>query len=111
MAGTSTRHAQLQEHRRVIDEQRIHLRRQQRQIDLQVRRTADVQAELDVVNATANGRAYPPTHAGEPQQRPSRRRYASAHVRNDFFNRPDLIGSALERTRPPSENACWCNCE
>jgi hypothetical protein len=28
-----------------------------------------------------------------------------AHVRNDFFNRQDLIGSALERTWPPSENA------
>jgi hypothetical protein len=50
MAGTSTRHAQLQEHRRLIDEQRIHLRRQQRQIDWhQLRRTADVQAELDCV--------------------------------------------------------------
>jgi hypothetical protein len=50
MAGTSTRHAQLQEHRRLIDEQRIHLRRQQRQIDWQVWRTADVQPNSTACN-------------------------------------------------------------
>ena len=50
MAGNTIR-AELQEQRRFIEEQRVELRRQQREIDMQFRRTADVQAELDCLKA------------------------------------------------------------
>ena len=50
MAGNTIR-AELQEQRRFIEEQRVELRRQQHEIDLQFRRTADVQAELDGLKA------------------------------------------------------------
>ena len=47
----NTIRAELQEQRRSIEEQRIELQRQQREIDIQFRRTADVQAELDGLKA------------------------------------------------------------
>ena len=50
MAGNTIR-AELQEQRRFIEEQRIELQRQQQQIKIQFRRTADVQAELDGLKA------------------------------------------------------------
>jgi len=50
MAGNTIR-AELQKQQRVIDEQRIELQRQRREIDIQFRRTATVQAELDVLKA------------------------------------------------------------
>jgi hypothetical protein len=52
MSGTSTLRAQLEEHLRLIEEQRIEINRQRRQIEVQFRRTADIQAALDVINAT-----------------------------------------------------------
>jgi len=51
MAGNIAIRAELQEQRRVIEEQRIELQRQQHEIDIQFRRTADVQAELDGLKA------------------------------------------------------------
>jgi hypothetical protein len=51
MAGNITIRAELQEQRRFIEEQRIELQRQQQQIEIQFRRTADVQAELDALRA------------------------------------------------------------
>ena len=51
MAGNITIRAELQEQRRVIEEQRIELQRQRREIDIQFWRTADVQAELDGLKA------------------------------------------------------------
>jgi len=51
MAGNTTIRAELQEQRRCIEEQRIALQRQQREIEVQFRRTADVQAELDGLKA------------------------------------------------------------
>jgi hypothetical protein len=50
MAGNTIR-AELQKQQRVIEEQRIELQRQRREIDIQFRRTATVQAELDVLKA------------------------------------------------------------
>ena len=41
----------MQEQRRFIEEQRIELQRQQHEIDVQFRRTADMQAELDELKA------------------------------------------------------------
>ncbi|HVH27216.1 MAG TPA: hypothetical protein VM818_10665 [Vicinamibacterales bacterium] len=51
MAGNITIRAELQEQRRFIERQRIELERQQHEIDVQFRRTADVQAELDGLKA------------------------------------------------------------
>ena len=55
MAGNITIRAELQEQRRVIEEQQIELQRQQHEIEnqfrIQFRRTADVQAELDGLKA------------------------------------------------------------
>jgi hypothetical protein len=51
MAGSITIRAELQEQRRFIEEQRIELERQQHEIDIQLRRTADLQAELDGLKA------------------------------------------------------------
>ena len=51
MAGNITIRAELQEQRRFIEEQRLELQRQQRQIAVQFRRTADMQAELDGLKA------------------------------------------------------------
>jgi len=51
MASNPTIRAELQEQRRCIDEQRIEIQRQQQQIDIQFRRTADLQAELDGLKA------------------------------------------------------------
>jgi hypothetical protein len=51
MAGNITIRAVLQEQRRCIKEQRIELQRQRHEIELQFRRTADVQAELDGLKA------------------------------------------------------------
>jgi hypothetical protein len=64
MAGNTIR-AELQEQRRFIEEQRIELQRQQREIDIQFRRTADVQAELDGLKAMLlrQGASLRPTKA------------------------------------------------
>ena len=51
MAGNLTIRAELQEQRRCIEKQRIELQRQQHEIEVQFRRTADVQAELDGLKA------------------------------------------------------------
>jgi hypothetical protein len=51
MASNITIRAELQEQRRFIEEQRIELQRQRHEIDIQFRRTADVQAELDGLKA------------------------------------------------------------
>jgi hypothetical protein len=60
MAGSNAlRTEELQEqHRRVIEEERIEIQRQRRWIDEQNRRTADVQTQLDIVHA-ASRRATP----------------------------------------------------
>ena len=65
MAGNTLR-AELQEQRRFIEEQRIELQRQQHEIDVQFRRTADVQAELDGLKAIwlRQGASLRPTKAG-----------------------------------------------
>lgn len=47
----NTMRAELREQRRVIEQQRLELDRQQRRIDIQFRRTADVQAEVDLLKA------------------------------------------------------------
>ena len=51
MAGNITIRAELQEQRRFIEQQRLELQRQQREIAVQFRRTADIQAELDGLKA------------------------------------------------------------
>ena len=51
MAGNITIRAELQEQRRFIEQQRDELQRQQREIAVQFRRTADIQAELDGLKA------------------------------------------------------------
>jgi hypothetical protein len=60
MAGPSMLRAEdLQEHhRRIIEERRIEIQRERRWIDEQFRRTADVQSQLDLINA-ASRRATP----------------------------------------------------
>ena len=52
MSGANTLRAQLEEHRELIEEQRVEIQRQRRQLEVQFRRTADVQAALDLINAT-----------------------------------------------------------
>jgi hypothetical protein len=47
MAGHPTLRAELDAQRRLIDEQHIEIQRQRRQIELQFRRAADMQAEID----------------------------------------------------------------
>jgi hypothetical protein len=51
MAGNTTIRAELHEQRRCIEEQQIELQRQRHELDLQFRRTAAVQAELDGLKA------------------------------------------------------------
>ena len=60
MAGPSILDTEdLQEnHRRIIEERRIEIQRERRWIDEQFRRTADVQTQLDLINA-ASRRATP----------------------------------------------------
>ena len=60
MAGsTPLRTEELQEHhRRIIEERRIEIHRERRWIDEQYRRTADVQTQIDLINA-ASRRATP----------------------------------------------------
>jgi hypothetical protein len=60
MAGPSILNTEdLQEHhRRIIEERRIEIQRERRWIDEQFRRTADVQTQLDLINA-ASRRATP----------------------------------------------------
>ena len=57
MAGNIVIRAELQEERRFIEEQRIELQRQRHETDIQFRRTADVQAELDGLKAMLLGKA------------------------------------------------------
>jgi hypothetical protein len=57
--SNSLRTEELPEHhRRVIEERRIEVQRQRRWIDEQNRRTADVQIQLDIIDA-ARRRATP----------------------------------------------------
>jgi len=60
MAGSSTpRTEELREHqRRSIEERRIEMQTERRWIDEQNRRTADVQTQIDLINATSR-RATP----------------------------------------------------
>jgi hypothetical protein len=60
MAGSSTpRTEELREHqRRIIEERRIEMQTERRWIDEQNRRTADVQTQIDLINATSR-RATP----------------------------------------------------
>jgi hypothetical protein len=60
MAGPSRlRTEELQEHhRRIIEERRIEIQKERRWIDEQYRRTADVQTQIDLINA-ASRRATP----------------------------------------------------
>jgi len=55
MAGSSTpRTEELREHqRRIIEERRIEMQTERRWIDEQNRRTADVQTQIDLINATS----------------------------------------------------------
>ena len=52
MSGAKTLSERLDEHRRLIEEQQVEIQRQRRQLEVQFRRTADVQAALDLINAT-----------------------------------------------------------
>ena len=68
MADRPTLRAELQAQRRLIDEQHIEIRRQRRQIELQFRRTADMQAQIDELKGLLR-RGLP--HPGPAPARPS----------------------------------------
>jgi hypothetical protein len=67
MAGRTTLRSELQAQQRVIDGQRIEIERQRRQMELQFRRTADIQVQIDRIQLTLQ-QAFSMLH---PTQAPS----------------------------------------
>lgn len=60
MANPKTLRAQLADHQQLIDAQAVEMTRQQRQIEVQFRRSADMQVQLDRLTAGHERPRVPP---------------------------------------------------
>jgi hypothetical protein len=67
MAKTDALHSELEEQRRLIETQRIEIQRQRRQIEVQIRRSADMQLQLDRILASLQN-LEPALHRAKPSQ-------------------------------------------
>ena len=97
MASQPTLRAELQEQRRLIEDQRIEIRRQRRQLEVQFRRTADMQGELDNIKAILFRGL--PTDQPTPAS-PSDGRAAWPPWRTTFSSNDGGTGNTSNRSRP-----------
>jgi hypothetical protein len=91
MSGAKTLSEKLDEHRQLIEEQHIEIQRQRRQLEVQFRRTADVQAALDLINATLRRTA--------PNLRPTRKDHGNG---NGKGHQADVLRPGTARPPRPS---------